>query len=58
MYVSPIEIEIYKLYLGSEKDIEDALYLWDIFQRKLDKELMNRFMNELNVSGEQYGIKI
>ena len=58
-FISPIEIEIpYKLYLGSEKDIEDALYLWDIFQRKLDKELMNRFMNELNVSGEQYGIKI
>ena len=58
-FISPIEIEIpYKLYLGSEKDIEDALYLWDIFQRKLDKEVMNRFMNELNVSGEQYGIKI
>ncbi len=58
-FISPIEIEIpYKLYLGSEKDIEDALYLWDIFLENLDKKLMNRFMNELNVSGEQYGIKI
>ena len=59
LFISPIEVEIpYKLYLGSEKDIEDALYLWDIFQNDLDKKLMNRFMNELNVSGEQYGIKI
>lgn len=58
-YISPIEIEIpYKLYLGSEKDIEDALYLWNIFQEKLDKKLIRRFMNELNVSGGQYGIKI
>lgn len=58
-FISPIEVEIpYKLYLGSEKDIEDALYLWDIFQKNLDKKLMNRFMNELNVSGERYGIKI
>jgi len=58
-FISPIEIEIpYKLYLGSEKDIEDALYLWEIFQGKIDKKLINRFMNELNVSGEQYGINI
>lgn len=58
-FISPIEIEIpYKLYLGSEKDIEDAIYLWDIFQESVNKKLMNRFMNELNVSGEQYGIKI
>ena len=58
-FISQIEIEIpYKLYLGSEKDIEDALYLWDIFQGKLDKKLINRFMIELNVSGKEYGIKI
>ena len=58
-FISPIEIEIpYKLFLGSEKDIEDALYLWNIFQEKLDKKLINKFMKELNVSGEQYGIKI
>ena len=58
-YISPIEIEIpYKIYLGGEKDIEDALYLWNIFQEKLDKKIMNRFMKELNVSGDKYGIKI
>jgi len=59
LYISPIEIEIpYKIYLGSEKDIEDALYLWNIFKEKLDKKLIRRFMKELNVTGEQYGIKI
>jgi hypothetical protein len=49
---------IYSLMAGSEKDIEDAIYLWDIFQESVNKKLMNRFMNELKVSGEQYGIKI
>jgi hypothetical protein len=28
VYISPIDIQIaYKMYLGSQKDIEDALYL-------------------------------
>jgi len=58
-FISPIEIEIpYKLYLGSEKDIEDATYLWDIFQEFVNKKLINKFMKELKVSGERYGIKI
>lgn len=59
IYISPIELQIpYKLYLGSEKDIEDAIYLWDIFKDKLDVELMERFMRELNVRGEAYGIVV
>jgi hypothetical protein len=59
IYISPIELQIpYKLYLGSEKDIEDAIYLWDIFQGKLDVMLLKRFMMELKVSGEAYGIVI
>ena len=58
-FISPLEVEIpYKIYLGSEKDIEDAVYLWEIFNNYLNKKLINRFMKELNVSGEQYGIKI
>ena len=58
-FISPIEIEIpYKLYLGSEKDIEDAVHIWEIFKDYLDKKLMRRFMNELSVSGERYGIKV
>jgi len=58
-FISPIEVEIpYKLYLGSEKDIEDAVHLWEIFKEHLDKKLISRFMNELSVSGERYGIKV
>jgi hypothetical protein len=59
LYISPIEVEIpYKLYLGSEKDIEDALYLWDIFKDYLDMSLIRRFMKELNVTGDEYGITL
>jgi len=59
LYISPIEVEIpYKLYLGSEKDIEDALYLWDIFKDYLDISLIRRFMKELNVTGDEYGITL
>lgn len=59
VYISPIELQIpYKIYLGNEKDIEDAIYLWDIFKGKLDIELLERFMRELNVRGDTYGIVI
>lgn len=58
-FIALLEVEIpYKLYLGSEKDIEDAVYLWEIFQKYINKKLIHRFMKELYVSGEQYGIKI
>lgn len=58
-FIAPLEVEIpYKLYLGSEKDIEDAVYLWEIFQKYINKKLIHRFMKELYVSGEQYGIEI
>jgi len=57
LFFAPIEIQIpYKLYLGSDKDIEDAIFLWDIFNEKLDKTLLKRFMNELKVNGDIYGI--
>ncbi len=57
LFISPIEIEIpYKLYLGSDKDIEDAIYLWEVFKGKPDMKLLKRFMKELNVNGEAYGI--
>ncbi len=57
LFISPIELQIpYKLYLGSDKDIEDAIYLWEIFKDKLDIRLLKRFMRELKVSGDAYGI--
>jgi hypothetical protein len=55
--ISPIELQIaYKIYLGSEKDIEDALYLWEIFRESLDTSTLRSCMELLDVSGEPYGI--
>lgn len=58
-FVSPIELQIpYKLYLGSDKDIEDAVYLWMLFRETLDDDLLRSFMERLQVRGEHYGIEV
>ena len=57
--LSPIELQIpYKLYLGSDKDIEDAVYLWMVFREMLDSDLLRSFMERLHVRGEPYGIEV
>jgi len=59
VFISPIEIQIaYKLYLGSEKDIEDALYLWEIFKDDLNLTGLKTWMKNLNVKRDEYGIGI
>jgi hypothetical protein len=59
LFISPIELQIpYKLYLGSDKDIEDAIYLWDIFKGKIEVNRLRGFMKALNVRGEEYGIEV
>ena len=46
VFISSFELQTpYNLYLGSNKDIEDAVYLWDIFKEKVDTHLLKRFMN-------------
>lgn len=58
--ISPLELQIaYKLYLGSEKDIEDAIHVYQIFKEKLDSKLLNSLIEKLNVKNKaaQYGIK-
>lgn len=58
-FLSPVELQIpYKLYLSSDKDIEDAVYLWVVFRERLDTRLLQSFMERLNVSGEPYGIDV
>jgi hypothetical protein len=42
-------------YVG-DKDIGDALYLWEIFRDSLDDTKLQSFMEMLDVTGEQYGI--
>jgi hypothetical protein len=57
VYISPIEVQIpYKLYPGSEKDIEDAVYLFEIFKDHLDHAALKSWMDLLRVTGAPYGI--
>ncbi|MDD1687227.1 hypothetical protein [Methanoregula sp.] len=57
--ISPIDIQIaYNLFLGGRKDIEDALYLWEIFRDDLDTAAMTRALDLFGVRGDEYGIGV
>jgi len=50
IYISPIELQIpFKLKLGSDKDLEDAQHLYEVFKGKLDDTMFNGFLVRLNV---------
>ncbi len=50
MYISPIELQIaFKLWLGSDKDYEDARYIYNIFKSYLDVKKLSDFIAELRV---------
>ena len=50
LVTSRIESQIaFKFYLGSEKDIEDAVYLYELFKDNIDKKLLVQKCKELNV---------
>jgi hypothetical protein len=50
LYLSPLELQIpYKLFLGSEKDIEDARFLFKLFKDNLNIVLLKMFLNKLKV---------
>jgi hypothetical protein len=42
----------YKLFMGSEKDIEDARFLFKLFEQNLDKQKLVVYLKTLNVSLE------
>ncbi len=49
--ISSLEIQIaYKLYLNSDKDLEDARYLFELFREKLDLEKLQKELVDLNLS--------
>ena len=53
MYISPIELQIaFKLWSGSDKDYEDARYIYNIFKEYIDAQKLNRFISELRVKKE------
>ena len=48
LFISPLELEIpYKLFLGSEKDIEDALHLFSLFKDYIDMKTFIEFNRKL-----------
>ena len=48
IHISPMEVQIpYKLKLGSDKDIEDAIHLYSIFRDELNTELFLKFLHRL-----------
>ena len=51
LFISGLELQIaYKLFLGSEKDMEDALHLWLLFKEHLDIETLKQHASQLDVS--------
>jgi len=53
IYVSSLEIMIpYKLSMGSGKDIEDAISLFERFKDELNTELLEKFLKELEIPEE------
>ncbi len=52
VYISPIDIQIaYKIFLGSQKDIEDTLHLWEIFKDDINHEHVKKWMKTFGVRG-------
>ena len=52
-YISPLELQIiFKLSLGSEKDLEDARYLYNLFKEKLDRNALEQLFRKLNIAKE------
>ncbi|KHO54208.1 MAG: hypothetical protein QT10_C0018G0004 [archaeon GW2011_AR19] len=48
IFISKIELQIpFKLFLGSDKDFEDAKFLYEIFKEKIDNNLLNEFNEKL-----------
>ncbi len=53
IWTSELELQIaFKLYLGSRKDIEDARFLFKLFEDKLDSVEIERYAIELECRGK------
>jgi hypothetical protein len=52
LFVSPIELQIiFKLSLGSEKDIEDAKHLYRLFKERLNMPMLRGFNERFKTKG-------
>lgn len=57
--ISPIELQIaYKVYLSGDKDLEDAMYLYEIFKDRINRETLKNFLEEFGMDADSHGIEI
>lgn len=57
--ISPIELQIaYKLYLSGDKDIEDAIYLYEVFKERINRKTLKNFLEKFSMDAISYGIEI
>lgn len=50
IYISPIELQIaYKLYLGTDRDFEDAFFLYELFKEKINRRALDEYARRLGV---------
>ncbi len=48
--ISPLELQVsYKIYLGSEKDMEDAMFLFSLFKEHLDHHKLREFLEGFGI---------
>ena len=56
--IGPLELQIaYKLYLGAQKDIEDAVHLYTSFRESLSTARLEEWVRRLDVEGEYDRLK-
>lgn len=55
--IGPLELQIaYKLYLGSQKDFEDAMHLFTMFEESLNTSALERWVRKLDVEETYDGL--
>jgi len=51
--IGPLELQVaYKLYLSAQKDFEDAVHLYTLFEESLSTRELERWVEKLGVSEE------
>ena len=56
--IGPLELQIaYKLYLGGQKDIEDAVHLYTLFEESLSVSRLEEWVARLDVEDEYERLK-
>lgn len=56
--IGPLELQIaYKLYLGTRKDIEDAVHLYTLFEESLSVPRLEEWVSRLDVESEYERLK-